>query len=393
MKSFFLAFLIFLSASCCTAQPADSSSRIFPDELAASLKDIVPDDMIEELLKKITSDPEIYNRVWAKIMELKKKSGGFGLFRDLDIKFKTFQNPDTNITGLGFSYDWNFDWRRYNEKPLKRNGLSIQFNANGNVAFKRELNPHDFLATGISFGGFQYTGGVLSQSSPEINTALNELETALAGMGSVEEIENSPEWKSFNEKLVLTDQYFFGLDGQVNMESNQDFTQKQWAYGIQFGVGAKGWSENSALGNFNIPDYPFALVRLITGTDRKFTPAGYSLPMLHFQLDYVQPSGDGERKALTGNKKGFARFKLEAGFRTLVSETKAHSLFFNAGYRFYKELNPPAEIRMVKMDRYHFFAASLTSSKGFFVSYANGRLPFDISRDEVYEIGFRYGFN
>src|SRR5690606_36291648 len=156
----------------------DSSQHLFADELLATVENSLPPHsagtLLNELKKKLTSDPDLYNRAWAKIMEI-KKPGFLELFRNLDVEFKTFEIEQDNLVGLGFKYDWNFDWRRFQEASLKRNGFSFQFQSNGNVAFKKELNPYDFLSTGISFGGFQYTGGVANQTTSEVRDLLNDL--------------------------------------------------------------------------------------------------------------------------------------------------------------------------------------------------------------------------
>ena len=374
----------------------DSSSLLFADELLATVENSLPahsaSTLLNDLKKKLTSDPDLYNRAWAKIMEI-KKPGFLELFRDLDVEFKAFEIEQDNLVGLGFMYDWNFDWRRFQESPLKRNGFSFQFQSNGNIAFRKELNPYDFLSTGISFGGFQYTGGVANQTTSEVRDLLNDLELSLAAMTTTEEIESSEEWKTFNKNLALTNQFFIGLDGAVELENTQDFTQKQLVAGVKLGLGAKGWAQHSTLAYFNLFDYPFAMFRLITGTDKVFQPDGATIPVFKARVDYVKPVDDNARKVLTGEDDRFARLNMELGFRTLISEFRDHSIFFNADLRFFKEMNAPEIIRQFDLDKYTYFSASVSSSKGFFASYATGKLPFDAGNDNVYELGFRYQFN
>jgi hypothetical protein len=395
MKKILCILLIFFAYR--AGAQNDSSARLFPDELAASVATMGPknivDKLITDLTKKLTTDPELYNRAWAKIMAIKNKPGVFALFKDLDVAFKTFQVEDNPNVSLGFNYDWNLDWRRYNTLPLKRNGVSLQFHSTGNVAFKKQFNPNDFLTTGFTFGGFQYSGGVVNSSSDEIKNLLNDLELQLAEKTSVEEIETSEEWRQFNENLQLTDQYYVGIDGSLQLENTQDFSSKQWAYGIRLGLGAKGWSENSTLAYFNIPDYPFALLRMILGNEKTFQPDGATIPVFLARLDYIRPYNDLQRSSLTENEKGYARFSIETGFRTLIAEFKTHSIFFNADFRFFKELNAPSEVKFAGLGQQTYFVASVTSSKGFFVSYTTGRLPFDLQSDQVYALGFQYKFN
>lgn len=396
MAKGFLFFILITWQSIVFSQN-DSSQHLFADELIAMVENSLPTysaaTLLSELKEKLTTDPDLYNRAWAKINKLKETNKALALFRDLNVEFKTFEIEKEDLVGLGLKYDWNFDWRRFQESPLKRNGVSFQFQSNGNVAFRKELNPYDFLSSGFSFGGFQYSGGVANKTTNEIRDLLNELEFALANMTTTEEIESSVEWETFNENLVLTDQYYIGLDGAVELENTQDFRQKQWVAGIKLGLGAKGWAQHSTLAYFNLLDYPFALLRIITGTDKSFQPDGATIPVFMARIDYVKPVDDAFRKTLTGNENSFARLNMELGFRTLISEFKEHSIFFNADLRYYKEMNAPVIIRQVNLDKHTYFSASVSSTKGFFASFAAGKLPFDAGNDNVYELGFRYQFN
>ena len=98
------------------------------------------------------------------------------------------------------------------------------------------------------------------------------------------------------------------------------------------------------------------------------------------------------RKQLTGDLNGFARFFFETGFRTLVVQTAGNTIYFNADFRVYKELNPPAQVKQANLDQFIYFTSSLTSNKGLFVSYSNGHLPFDARADGIYEVGIHYRF-
>src|SRR5690606_9105410 len=288
----------------------DSSSLLFADELLATVENSLTahsaSTLLNDLKKKLTSDPDLYNRAWAKIMEI-KKPGFLELFRDLDVEFKAFEIEQDNLVGLGFMYDWNFDWRRFQESPLKRNGFSFQFQSNGNIAFRKELNPYDFLSTGISFGGFQYTGGVANQTTSEVRDLLNDLELSLAAMTTTEEIENSEEWKAFNKNLTLTNQFFIGLDVAVELENTQDFTQKQLVAGVKLRLGAKGWAQHSTLAYLDSFYYPFAMFRLITGTDKVFQPDGANMAVFKAREDNVKPVDDNARNVLTVEDDSFVR--------------------------------------------------------------------------------------
>ena len=93
-----------------------------------------------------------------------------------------------------------------------------------------------------------------------------------------------------------------------------------------------------------------------------------------------------------GNENQFARFRFEAGFRTLLAQVSNVRIHFNAAYRFFKELNANAAIKTAKLDSFSYFTFSITGDETYFFSYSYGNLPFDRSANAVYEIGFKTSF-
>jgi hypothetical protein len=167
----------------------------------------------------------------------------------------------------------------------------------------------------------------------------------------------------------------------------------QFTPGLAADLGAKAWNNKNTLAYINIFDYPFALLRLITGTDKKFTPYGSTIPTAQLVFDYVIPTSDTIRKNLAGNLDPFPRIKFETSFRTFITRIKKENIFFNADFRYYQELSAPDAIVQAGLDHHIYFVMALQSSSGFYVSYANGKLPFDATNDEVYSIGFNFKFN
>ena len=104
----------------------------------------------------------------------------------------------------------------------------------------------------------------------------------------------------------------------------------------------------------------------------------------------VKPTKDTVRKLLTTTNKQFARFRFEAGFRTLLLNTNNVTLHFNAAYRFFNELNAPSAVKAAKLDRSSFFTFSLTGADTYFISYSYGKLPFDRTDNAIYEMGFKF---
>ena len=102
------------------------------------------------------------------------------------------------------------------------------------------------------------------------------------------------------------------------------------APGLLMGFGAEGWNENGALRYLNILDYPFALIRMLTGTDTEFNVYGATFPSFLFGLDYVIPDKDSLRKNLIGNQDPFSRLRFEIGFKTRVARIGKEVIHFSS---------------------------------------------------------------
>ena len=357
-----------------------------------SVTSTVEDLNFDEIKKKVIKNPDLYNLVWDHFINTDKVKDKVVFLRDLNFQFKTFQDADSSVTGLGFGYDWNLNFTREHETASTRSGFAFGLKANGNVAFKKELNPYNFLSTDFNVGLYRFMGGVSGVHDSVFFNRRSELRRQLVNMTTTEEILKSDAYAEFLGSMKLSNQYMIDFKLTGGLESNQDFTKKQYAYGMQLNLGAKAWNDNNALALLNVFDYPFVVTRWLTKTDESFTPYGATIPTVQFSIDYVKPQQDNDRKVFAGNLDGYTRFHFETGFRTLVADIKGQTIFFNAGFRYYKEFKAPAAVKAVKLDKFSYFVASITSSSGLFVSYSNGKLPFDAKNDAVYELGFNYNF-
>jgi hypothetical protein len=175
------------------------------------------------------------------------------------------------------------------------------------------------------------------------------------------------------------------------LESNQSFDDKQYYYGLQSGFDIKAWNPDSALAQFNILDYPFALTRMIMGNDPRWMPRGSALPTFLVGIDQVIPQ-DADPRTLAGDDSAFPRFRFEAAYRTLVGHVGGQPAFFEVNFRHYHEIGASETVVSASLDRYTYVAAALLLPKGMYVSYSAGKLPLDAEDDRVFELGFHYGF-
>lgn len=364
------------------------------NDLVTFLKATKSEDDIKNTINGIIKNPELYNTLWQNFLKQSyiSENKKFKMLDDLNLAFKTFQSKDSSTTSLGFTYDFNFDYAKFIEKDNHRISHTFGLSAKGNVAFNKKTNPNNFLETKVNYNYSHFSGGVVSQPDTAIFTKLNAIEDKLVKIKDMKSKEAIALWEEFGEGLKLTNQYYYGLSPKFAFESNQDFSQTQFTPGLTIDLGAKAWDKTNLLSRLNFFDYPFALLRLITGTDKSFTPYGSTIPTVQLSYDYVIPSKDTVRKKLIGNLDPFPRFKFETSFRTFITRIHKENIFFNAGYRFYQELKAPAEIKNANLSSANYFVMSLQSTSGLYVSYASGRLPFDARNDKVYSLGFNYKF-
>ena len=392
MKKYILTILIiFLTALSTNAQVSDKQINGLVTVLKANNKS---EDEIKNTLNGMIKDPSLYNLIWQNFLKQSyiSENNKFTFLNDLNIAFNTFQSKDSTTASLGFIYDFNFDYAKFIEKEKYRISHTFGLSAKGNIAINKNANPNNFLETKLSYSYANFRGGVVKQNDSAVFTKLDKIDDKIKVIKDMNSKEAIALWDEFGDNLKLSNQYYYGLSPKLAFETNQDFSITQFTPGITFGLGAKAWGKESLLSKFNIFDYPFALIRLITGTDKSFTVYGSTIPTIQFGFDYVIPSKDSVRKSLIGNADPFPRFKFETSFRTFISRIKKQNIFFNADYRFYRELDAPTQIKNTSLNSANFLAMSLQSTSGVFVGYSFGRLPFDAKDDQVFSLGFNYKF-
>ena len=312
--------------------------------------------------------------------------------KDLNLKFNTFKYSDTSSIGL--SYDFN--------KVIKENtlaadvndktGIAFNFNSSGNIVLTNDPNPFDYTQSNLSFHFYKSIGGAVPITD-ELVMKKNELEAELVEFTDINELNSSKAWKDYLEIVTqnLTDQFYFDFALDAAIESNQKFTLKNYTYGAKLGIDIKAWNQESTLASLNIFDWPFAVTRWLAGTEDNISPRGSTIPTLLVKLDYVDPQKDPLRESLN-ELKMFPRLGFEAAFKTLVAESGGEPIYFSADLRYFKELSAPASIKNLDMDEHFYFTFALTQQRGLYISYATGKLPLDQQNNDVYEIGWIWGF-
>lgn len=189
----------------------------------------------------------------------------------------------------------------------------------------------------------------------------------------------------------MTNQLFLRGSAEGGLESNQDFTLKQYTYGANLSIIAKGWGKDSWIGHANILDYIPAALRVLSGTDSNFEPRGSAFPTFMIGFDQVMPQ-DMDPRAVVGDTSDFTRLRAEIGFRTSVGQWENDSIFLEANIRHYQEINASNAVKAADLDTNTFFTLALQLPMNTYVAYTTGKLPLDQENDQVYEAGFKYKF-
>src|SRR5262245_54536210 len=248
--------------------------------------------------------------------------------KDVDFEFRTFQTNDGRAT-LGVKYDFAKSIFPPSDE-FDKFKFALKFSGEGNVAFDSDVNPNDFLETGLELSLFkQRTDPVAYQ---------NYLKKIAAEDVDPNDYEHSREWVRFKDAIrqALGREWLMSFTANAKYESNQDFSETQISYGLD---GSFAISENdpeSWLSAINFVDWPFRLMRWMFDTsDEEFSP-GTAIPSVKFGIDMVDPTDNSVREAL-GEDDPFPRFRSQIEANSLVGIYEGKELRGRVGWRFFYE--------------------------------------------------------
>lgn len=399
--------LILANAAAATAPTGETNTPVGDLDLMSG-----PGHSFGEMANSALHSPDTYN---ALVGALRNQIVGdntnayLQLIKDFNINFKVFDADSAGgEAGLGFDYSFDRSVVGRTINPDKDNplGLSFAVHAKGNVAFDQKKNPDDFLDSGASIHLFQSVGGweptvrqqLISKTRPDGTTfETTEAQELINGLDlSLTEDQRSKDeqWRKFFDFIDQRSrlQIFWDVAGNFSLESNQDFSRKQMAYGLKLGGLVRAWNPNSPWARWNVLDYPFAAIRYLTRTDENWSPSGQALPSCVVGVDLVDPLNDSVRFAVDPDKSAYPRFRAEVAFKTQVLRWKEDHIWLALSYRHFQEIGASAAISNAHLDQTDYFAATLDLIYGFNVSYSTGRLPLDLESDRVFALGWKLNF-
>ncbi|MEJ0038597.1 MAG: hypothetical protein WDO68_21405 [Gammaproteobacteria bacterium] len=323
--------------------------------------------------------------------------GGSTFLRDLNLKPKLVDNGKGD-TSLAFSYDYKKDIGLVLTPTANgQKGTGWNLSLSGTFAADKDVNPENFINSSFAFSMIRESGGAAAANhlfSDEYARQLAQFDIDAAKITDPDELMKHPATTELRRiQSMLGSQLYTALDVRAGLEANQSFSQKSYVYGLQLGVDYKSLSTESIAARANVLDYPFALIRYLTGYPGAdgFSPSGVSFPTLLIGLDQVDPEGNDPR-AVLGEKGSYGRARAELTFRTPLLQTAEGTYKVTADARYYKELSASPAVKAAGLDERFYVTAAIVAPNGVFVSYRSGDLPFDIKSQVVYELGFHTYF-
>lgn len=394
-------------AALLVAALASPTSRALASELPGAgkpvfekLLEIVDDPDQKAALQKLADDPQVYKQMLdALVKSWSARDDSLSkLIQDLHLEPKVLKAKgatNETVLGLNYSYERAMASRTIRKDTRDPLGLAFSLRAKGSVAADASKNPNNLLESGVDFSLFQAIGGV--EPKVAVTPAFIMEKTRLA-IEATKVDRTSPNFRadpryqaavSHFRNHVLP-QALWRLAGSAKLESDQQFAQRQWTYGVNAALSVRDWRDESWVSWLNLPDYPFALLRGITdGAQPLFQPSGHAFPALIAGLDLVDPKDNKDRLAIDPDKSRYQRWRGEIAFKTKVAKLAGVEVWFSASYKIYEERGASAAIRAANQDRFDYTAARLDVGK-IFVTYARGKLPLDRTSDKVYELGYKF---
>lgn len=323
------------------------------------------------------------------------RGAAWRLLRDFNFELIGFEEDGRTGFGLAYAYERSAAWKslygRNDPDSLTTSGLSYSIRALGKLAANRMINPTDLQEAALSLTYFRSTGGLPRGPESRAWAIQSEIETLAAD--TTDAVFETPGARGvaryYQESLRNQFHWEIGLDAAV--ETDQALTERNYLLGAHLFLNLKAWRQDSPLAWMNIVDHPFALIRLLTGYDRTFTPRGSAIPSVLVAYDYVTPEGDTPR-TLAGDSSEYGRVRAELSFKTPLALTGENEFFFSAVWQLYAELAPSDVVTAAGLDTYDFLSLTLESEKGLFVSYGLGQHSFDSDEREFYELGLKTHF-
>ena len=174
------------------------------------------DSLVREALDRLYLHPDLLNDIFKNQLEKLKDPGKqpWKFIRDLNIRFKTFQSDSLPLS-LGFSYRYDNTWlkNKITSSSIFYQALNLSFH--GNVAFKKEYNPNDFLESSMSYDAGWMWGGQPRELNEAQSEFIEEMEDSILARRSQGNL-TSDLYEKVDSLVQVSDQFFLSVKAKFS---------------------------------------------------------------------------------------------------------------------------------------------------------------------------------
>lgn len=373
-----------------------------PSSTAQATTNSIPLNLVPAHVLQALGEQDVFNSLAQplvqRILQTTHTNALLGFLNDWNLRPKFFHAPDgasdDAVLGLEYHYQKSIASRVLDDSWKNPMGVSLAFEAQGDVAVEAGKNPNNLLETSLELHLFQGIGGI-DPHYAQPQEAAAEFQHQL--MENIQDKEfASGRGKAYNamaRRLTehMAPQFFWDLQGHATLEADQQFHDRQWAYGGKLSFAFRDWRAQSTAGWFNLLDYPFAAIRWLVEKE-EFQPSGRVFPSVVLGLDLVDVSDNDTRIAVDPDTDAVPRGRVELAFKTRALRWQERPLYFSAAYRYFQEFSASSAIKSADLNRSEYFVMRMDLPYRFNLSYATGKLPLDADNDQVYALGWALNF-
>jgi len=329
--------------------------------------EVVREFVSMELNKKL---PDYVQLSYAEAADNAGESWGLKLDYSTSVDFKSLAARDGDT--------WSFG------------GQGFAFKAKGTYAFSKENNFDNYSLVEGSYKKrwFDITAHTQTLNADQSAKVQECLKNTNNGFSVT--VDDCREKLGFGRTRLS--HLFLDADIHVKVEGDQEFGNRNYVYGLGI-TAAYSPHPDSLLHMLNVLDYPSRLMR---GGSIE-TPR---LPIIKFGFEQVDGKEDDARMALLTNEERYDRSYFEIGHVSPLGKINGQPLKLNLSWRYFKELSAPAEIKGAGLDRSDYLTVAIqvpseafsfleSTDSSLIISFSEGKLPFDLEDQKVFELGWR----
>lgn len=288
-----------------------------------------------------------------------------------ELELYYLDNADNSGQSMAIRYDWstNHGWTDdFGDSGMDFSGSKSDFFARGNYVFKDDVNPSELSEVG---GSWTRRWFPINVANPLDSQQGQQVQACQQGDPTFTlTVEDCRERLGFGRTQLSY--WYVDVDVHAKVEGDQSFDQRNYVFGVETNL-----SRN------------FGSQKLILN------------PVLTLGIEQVDPKRNEARAAVMATDDVYTRAYGEFGFTGSVARIRGEDIKLNFSVRHFRELGPEDVISDAGLDTFTYSVVALqipavlipgfdNPRNSFVLSYADGELPFNVSSETTFELGFRH---